>query len=118
MQQSAAPSASLNVQLNLSYNDMAFIADTIIKTKQSYVLGLPYGGERYKIGQLVLQDNFPRYIKRNRAFNRAIFEALSAFPEADFVLPVSFKLEKHYMFLGREEELSLKVKLLKMKEKK
>lgn len=118
MQRAVTPSANLNVQLNLSHNDMEYIADTVIKVKQSYVLGLPYGGERYKTGQLVLQDNFPSYIKRNRAFNRAIFEALKAYPDADFVLPLNYKLEKHMMFLGREEELTLKLKLLKMPSKR
>ncbi len=118
MQKSVAPSTSLNIQLNLSFSDMEYIADTVIKVKQSYILGLPYGGERYKIGQLVLQNSTPSYIKRNRAFNRAIFEALNAYPDADFVLPVNYKLEKHIMFLGREEELTLKLKLLKMPHKK
>ncbi len=114
MQKSLAPSSSLNVQLNLSLNDMEYIADTVIKVKQSYVLGLPFGGERYKIGQMVLPDNFPSYIKRNRAFNRAVFEALTAYPDADFVIPASYKLEKHIMFLGSEEELTLKLKLMKI----
>lgn len=118
MQKSVAPSASLNVQLNLSFNDMEYIADTVIKVKQSYVLGLPYGGKRYKIGQLVMQDNFPHYIKRSRTFNRAIFEALNAYPDADFVLPVNYRVDKHMMFLGREEELTLKLKLLKMPSKR
>ena len=118
MQKSVAPSASLNVQLNLSYNDMEYIADTIIKVKQSYVLGLPYGGKRYKIGQLVLQDNFPNYIKKSRPFNRAIFEALNAYPDADFVLPVNYRVDKYMMFLGREEELTLKLKLLKIPSKR
>jgi hypothetical protein len=117
MQQAVAPSAGLNVQLNLSLNDMVYIADTVIKVKQSYLLGLPYGGERYKIGHLVLQDNIPSYIKRNRAFNRAIFEALNSYPDADFVLPVNYKIEKHILFLGREEELTLKVKMLKIPSK-
>jgi hypothetical protein len=118
MQKSVAPSASLNVQLNLSLNDMEYITDTVIKVKQSYVLGLPYGGPRYKTGQLVLQDNIPSYLKRNRAFNRAIFEALTAYPDADYVMPASYKLEKHMMFLGREEELTLKLKILKIPSKK
>lgn len=118
MQKSVAPSASLSVQLNLSLNDMEYMADTVIKLKQSYVLGLPYGGQRYKTGQLVLQDNIPSYLKRNRAFNRAIFEALTAYPDADFVIPASYKLEKYMMFLGREEELTLKLKLLKIPSKK
>lgn len=117
MQKSVAPSASLNVQLNLSYNDMEYIADTVIKVKQSYVLGLPYGGKRYKIGQLIMQDNFPHYIKRSRSFNRALFEVLNAYPDADFVLPVNYRVDKHIMFLGREEELILKLKLLKMPSK-
>lgn len=97
---------------------MEYITDTVIKVKQSYVLGLPYGGPRYKTGQLVLQDNIPSYLKRNRAFNRAIFEALTAYPDADYVMPASYKLEKHMMFLGREEELTLKLKILKIPSKK
>lgn len=117
LQKTVAPSPSLNVQLNITYNDLEYVADTTIKIKQSYVLGLPYGGKRYTIGQLVLNDNIPFYIKKNRSFNRAIFEALNAYPDADFVLPVNYKLEKHIMFLGREEVLTLKLKLLKIPSK-
>lgn len=114
VQKSVAPSTTLNVQLNISLNDLEYIADTTIKVKQSYVLGIPYGGERYKIGQIILQNNLPNYVKRNRAFNNAIYQALTNYPDADFILPVSFKLEKNIMFLGREDELSIKVKLLKI----
>lgn len=117
LQKSVTPSPSLNVQLNITYNDLEYVADTTIKIKQSYVLGLPYGGKRYTIGQLVLNDNIPLYLKKTRSFNRAIFEALNSFPDADFVLPVNYKLEKHIMFLGREEVLTLKLKLLKIPSK-
>jgi hypothetical protein len=118
MQKTVIPSAGLNVQLNLNLNELVYIADTVIKVKQSYVLGLPYGGDRYKIGHLVLQDNIPSYIKKNRAFNKALFEALNSYPDADFAIPINYKIEKHILFLGREEELTLKVKLLKIPSKR
>jgi hypothetical protein len=113
-QKAVSPSANMQVQLNLLPTNMEYIIDTTVTVKQSYVLGIPYGGPRYQVGQLVDNKHVPLKIKRNRAFNRALFEVLKKYPDADFVLPLSYRIEKNIMFLGREEELVLKVKLMRI----
>jgi hypothetical protein len=51
----------------------------------------------------------------NRGYNNALYDALMAKPDADFVLPVSFIVETKRMFLGRMETVTIKGRAFKIK---
>ncbi|NNE55143.1 MAG: hypothetical protein HKN32_03915 [Flavobacteriales bacterium] len=117
IRQKAVPMAPLNAQVNFTMDDLEYIGDVTGSATQSYVLGfIPYGGRKYHVGAMIPQG-FPIIIPNNRGYNNAMYDALMQKPDADFVLPVSFEIERQQQFLGNRQMLTLRCKAFKIKGK-
>jgi hypothetical protein len=109
------PTAPLSTQINLTLADLDYIGEVSGTASQSYVLGLPYGGRKYKTG--VTPSLFSIHLPINRIMNNAMYDALMTKPDADFILPITYETTATYSFLGRKETLKLKAKAFKIKVK-
>lgn len=123
MYRKAVPVAPVNIQVLVQMQDLEYLGETTVTNTQSYVLGIPYGGRRYHAGVAVSQNqllNLPINLPVNalsRGFNNAMYDALKQFPDADFIMPISYESKVDQMFLGRQETLSIKVKAYRIKKK-
>jgi hypothetical protein len=111
------PQAGIQAQVNLGLGDLEYVRDVQGTATQSYVIGLPIGGTKYKRGVV---SNFniglPGLPALNqRGFNSAMFDALESVPDADFILPLSMEVVTHQMFLGRQDSIIVKAKVFKIK---
>jgi hypothetical protein len=114
--QTAAPQANVQAQLNFNLSDLEYIKDITGTATQSYVVGLPLGGEKYnKASVSGLAGGLINVNIRGRGYNNALYNALKSVPDADFVLPISYEVVSNRMFLGREDSVIVKVKAFKMK---
>lgn len=114
--QTAHPQANVQAQLNFELSDLEYIKDISGTATQSYVVGLPLGGEKYKYASVSgIAGGLVNVNARNRGYNNALYNALQSVPDADFVLPVSYEVISDRMFLGREDSVIVKVKAFKMK---
>jgi hypothetical protein len=109
----SVPQANVQTQLNVEMGDLEYIRDVTGTATQPFVLGLPYGGTKYRRATV---SNLSGVINiRNRGYNAALFNALESVPDADFVLPVSVEIISDRMFLGREDNITVRVKAFKLK---
>ena len=119
MYKTTIPQANMQAQLNLSLDDLVYLKDATGTATQSYILGLPIGGTKYKTTAVsnVANDLIDISSLKSRGFNAAMYDAMESVPDADFVLPVSLKVKRDVMFLGRQDSLIVKVKAFKLKTK-
>ena len=114
----STPGANLNVQVNLSMDDLEYVGEINGSATQSYVMGLPIGGRRRHYGEVgIISGGSIRTYPRNRGFNNALYDALTSKPDVDFVIPISVSYEVERMFLGRKVKTIIKAKAFKIKTK-
>jgi hypothetical protein len=109
------PSGSLNFQININMSDLEYIGDATGTSTQNYVLGIPLGGRKYKVGTINQTFNLGKL--KSRGLNNAMYDALKSRPDADFVLPISYERVKNQMFMGSKVTLTIKTKVFKIKAK-
>ena len=117
MYQSTIPQANVQAQLNVSMDDVEYLKDATGTAIQSYVVGLPIGGTKYK--QVAVSNMATGIIGvniRSRGYNNALYNAMKSIPDADFIMPVSMEIVSDRMFLGREDSVIVKVKAFKLKD--
>lgn len=114
----STPGSGLNVQVNLSMDDLEYVGEITGSATQSYVFGLPIGGRRRHAGEVgVATIGGIRMGRRDRGYNNALYDALTSKPDADFVLPISVSYEVQKLFLGRKVKTIIKAKAFKIKVK-
>jgi len=115
---SSLPQAGVQAQVNIEMSDLEYVKDATGTATQSYIIGLPIGGTKYKRGFV---SNSAGELLRvpsvgERGVNSAMYDALISVPNADFVLPVSMEVISNRMFLGREDSITVKVKAFRLKQ--
>lgn len=114
--QTSVPQANVQAQLNVDLADLEYIKDVTGTATQSYVVGLPVGGEKYKRSSVSgIAGGLINVNVRSRGYNNALYSALKSIPDADFVLPVSLEIISNKMFMGREDSITVKVKAFKLR---
>lgn len=113
--QTSVPQANIQTQLNVDFEDLEYIRDVTGTATQSFVLGMPFGGEKYKRATVSDLGRGQLINLRSRGYNAALYNALESVPDADFVLPVSLEIISNKMFLGREDSISVNVKAFKLR---
>lgn len=112
------PQAGVQAQVNIEMSDLEYVKDATGTSTQSYLLGLPIGGNKYKRG--FVSNSAGDLLKIPsvgvRGVNSAMYDALVSVPNADFVLPVSMEVISNKMFLGREDSIIVKVKAFRLKQ--
>ena len=118
--QKGITSAPLNAQVNFDMDDLEYLGTVEGRADQSYVLGIPVAGRRFRQGIVYSQRGIIGTLLTN-SFNRgtqnAVYDALNQRPDADFVLPFSAEQVRHQMFLGSRVEYYVKAKAFKIKSK-
>lgn len=108
----STPVAPVNVQVNVTMDDLEYVGEVTGTSTQSYLLGvLPIGGTRFQAGQVGGTIGIPQ----SRGVNNALYQALLTQPDADFVLPVSVESTKNVMFLGNKTTYTVRAKAYKIK---
>jgi hypothetical protein len=117
------PVSPLNTQVNFNYDDIEYISDVTGTSTQSYLFGIiPIGGRRNHSGVFttnnqVIPAAFLR-VPNRRGLNNALYDALQSKPDADYVIPVSYKIETTFMPFGRKVTLTVRAKAIKIRPKK
>lgn len=111
MRNKAISSAQMEARINFTSADLEYVGEVTGTATQYYVLGLPYGGRRFHTANATggFVPNF------DRAYNNALYDALSQKPDADFVLPLSSERTTNLSFLGRKVTLTVRAKAFKLK---
>ncbi len=107
--------STMDARLNFTTSDLDYVGEVSGTTVQHYVLGLPLGGRRFhtaSTGSLLGGG-----VSFDRAYNNALYDALSQKPDADFVLPISSESPTDYGFLGKKVTLKVRAKAFKLKSK-
>ena len=106
--------APLEARVNFQSSDLEYVGEVTGTATQYYVLGIPYGGRRNHTASTYggVIPNVP-----DRAYNNALYDALSQKADADFVLPLSSESTVDHSFLGKIVELKLRAKEFKIKTK-
>ena len=113
---STIPQSPMHTQLNVNLNDMQYLKEVTGTAVQSYVIGLPYGGEKYKQATVSnVSGNLLGVNLRNRGYNNALYDALQKVPDADFILPINMEVKSDKMFLGHQDSIIVRVKAFKLK---
>jgi len=117
------PVSMLNTQVNFNYDDIEYIGDVTGTSVQSYLFGvIPIGGRRNHVGVFTGGFNNPQIIPNinlpRRGLNNALYDALQSKPDADYVIPVSYKVETNFMPFGRKVTLTVRAKAIKIRPKK
>ncbi len=122
VRKNAVQTSPFNTQVNFVYDDIEYITEVSGTSTQSYLFGLiPVGGRRNHQGvfSTTFLNNSPVTLKLNkRGLNNALYDAISSKPDADYIIPVSYKVETTVMFFGRKETLTVKAKAVKIRNKK
>ncbi len=50
----SVPSSPIVTQINIDFDDLEFLGEITGEATQSYVLGIPYGGEKNKVGAVIV----------------------------------------------------------------
>jgi len=113
----SVPQAGVQAQVNINLNDLEYIKDVKGTATQSYVLGLPIGGTKYKSGVVAnYAGSLPSLPSvSERGVNTAMYNALQSASDADFILPLSMEIQSNRMFMGREDSIVVKAKAFKIK---
>lgn len=113
---SARVSAPVNVQVIVNYDNLDYVGEVTGTATQSFVLGLPIGGKRWRyVNTSVAGTN--GVLPNNRGVNSALYDALSQKPDADFVIPFNVEEKRNLMFLGSKRTYTVKAKAFKLKAK-
>lgn len=108
----STPVAPVNVQVNVTMDDLEYVGEVTGTSTQSYLLGrIAIGGRRNHAGQVGGTIGLPQ----TRGVNNALYDALQTQPDADFVLPVSVETVKDVMFLGNKTTYTVRAKAYKIK---
>ena len=108
----STPVAPVNVQVNVTMDDLEYVGEVTGTSTQSYLLGrIAIGGRRNHAGQVGGTIGLPQ----TRGVNNALYDALQTQPDADFVLPVSVETVKNVMFLGNKTTYTVRAKAYKIK---
>lgn len=110
------PVVPMNLQINISMDDLEYIGEATGTSVQNYVLGMPIGGRKNKTAVSKISSINISSIW-NRGFNNAMYNALQSKPDADFIIPISYEETKDQMFLGSKRTLIVKTKAFKIKTK-
>jgi len=112
-------SAPVNIQVNLTMDDLEYVGEVTGTASQNYFLGLPFGGRKYYRGQtasgLIGLPFVLPHLRREVA--NATYDALMQKPDADFVLPFSAEEKRSILFLGSKRTVTVKGKAFKIKSK-
>jgi len=113
---SSVPQAGVQARLNVDMNDLQYIKDVSGTANQSYFMGLPIGGDKYKRGMVTNNPGGLQDLSRlrERGVSSAMYNALQSAPDADFVLPLSLEVISRKMFLGREDSIVVRAKAFKL----
>lgn len=107
--------AQLDARVNFDRSDLEYVGEVNGTATQYYILGIPYGGRRFHTasagGAVINTQAF------DRAYNNALYDALSQKPDADFVLPLSSESTTNMAFLGKRVTLKVRAKAFKIKTK-
>lgn len=115
MHKKSVPGSPIVTQINIDYDDLEYLGEISGEATQTYFLGLPFGGEKYKIGAIIIPGKVKLPVLRNRGFNNALYYALMSKPDADFILPLAIEVKRDQMFLGKEETIIIKAKAFRLK---
>lgn len=111
----STPVAPVNVQVNVSMDDLEYVGEVTGTSTQSYLFGvLPIGGRRFHTGSLSQQSGFLS-LPTNRGTANAMYDALQSQADADFVLPVSVEQTTNVMFLGNVTTYTVRAKAYRIK---
>lgn len=121
VRKNALPVSSLNTQINLNYDDLEYIGEVTGTSTQSYLFGIiPIGGRRNHQGVFtggVISTGVNLNPLNRRGVSNALYDALSSKPDADYVVPISYKVESHIMPFGRKETITIRAKAIKIRPK-
>lgn len=106
--------AQIEARVNFVSSDLEYVGEVTGSTTQYYFLGIPYGGRRYHTAST---GGLLGGVTLGRAYNNALYDALSQKPDADFVLPLSSESTTNQAFLGRKVTLNVRGKAFKIKTK-
>ena len=121
VRKNAMPVSTINTQVVFNYDDLEYIGDVTGTSTQTYLLGvIPIGGRRNHkgifAGNLI---NSPANVNLNkRGVNNALYDAMASQPDADYLIPVSYKVESQVMPFGRKETITIRAKAVKIRVKK
>jgi hypothetical protein len=121
VRKNATPVSTINTQINLNYDDLEYIGEVSGTSTQNYLFGvIPIGGRRNHQGvfagaMIAAGPNFNPTNKRG--VMNALYDALGAKPDADYIIPVSYKVETHVMAFGRREIITIRAKAVKIRPK-
>lgn len=116
MSRMSVSSVPVKAQLNIAYSDLEFVNEVEGSSVQSYAMGLPLGGEKFK--QISMMSNIysTNINLRSRGVNNALVDALSKAKDIDFIIPISMNVYSDRMFLGRQDSVIVTIKTFKLKE--
>jgi hypothetical protein len=121
VRKNATPVSSINTQINLNYDDLEYIGEVTGTATQNYLLGIiPLGGRRNHQGVFAgaVISTGPNLSPLNRrGVMNALYDALGSKPDADYIIPVSYKVETHVMAFGRREIITIRAKAVKIRPK-
>ncbi len=121
VRKNAMPVSSINTQVIFNYDDLEYIGDVTGTSTQTYLFGIiPIGGRRNHRG--IFASNIigsPVSVNLNkRGINNALYDALASQPDADYLIPVSYKIQSQIMPFGRKETITIRAKAVKIRLKK
>jgi hypothetical protein len=121
VRKSSSPVSAVTTQINLTYDDLEYISDVSGTSTQSYLLGfIPVGNRTNKFGALggnIITSTRTAGVLRNRGLNNALYNILNSKPDIDYLMPVSYSVEKQVGFLGRKEVVTIRAKAFKIRPK-
>ncbi|MCU0431072.1 MAG: hypothetical protein MUF42_13990 [Cytophagaceae bacterium] len=116
------PVSAVTTQIMIDYDDLEYVTDVTGTSTQSYLLGvIPVGNRTNEYGALgnaIIASTRTDNVIRNRGVNQALYNALTSKPDIDYLMPVSYKVEKQISFLGRKETVTVRAKAFKIRPKK
>lgn len=114
----STPVAPVNVQVNVTMDDLEYVGEVSGTSTQSYIFGvIPVGGRRFHAAQVSATGGLP-LVGNNRGVNNALYDALQSLPDADFVLPVSVESTVNVMFMGNKTTYTVRAKAYRIKTNK
>jgi hypothetical protein len=100
-------------------DDLEYLGTVEGRADQSYFLGIPLAGRRFRTGVVISQGGMFGAVSNplNRGSQNALYDALNQRPNADFVLPFSVETVRYQMFMGSRVEYYVRAKAFRLKSK-
>ena len=111
-----SPMTQVNVQVNFNMDDLEYVGEVTGSAEQHYFLAIPYGGRKYYSGEIYMPAQFSLG-GTDRAVRNALYDALLSKPDADFIMPLSYKVKQQRVFLGSLKKITVRGKAFKIKAK-